>query len=73
MIYMLHQSTRRTYQIEVVQDLFDTWCVREVSSNSDNQRVNDKFYSCESKDDANRLMFDLEIKKRKYGYVYLDD
>ncbi len=73
MIYMLHQSTKRTYQIEIVQDLFDMWCVREVSSNSVNQRVSDKFYSCESKEVANRLMFDLEIKKRKSGYVYLDD
>ncbi len=72
MITMIHLGKNKTFQINLIQDMFDTWGVHEVLGNLINKHYTEHIIPCVSKIVASQLMFDKELKKRKSGYIYQD-
>ncbi len=67
---MEHPKTQKFYCLTVEQDLLGTWCVKKVYGNLPDKISGSELLLCASEHDAWLQLCDLEIAKRKHGYVY---
>lgn len=70
MIFMEHAKTQKFYWLTIEQDLLGAWYVKKVYGILPDKITGSELLMCANEHDASLLLCDLEIAKRKQGYVY---
>lgn len=69
---MVNRKTNRFYWLNITQDLFDNWCLHKVYGGLHNHKIHNQYVFYDDKISASQAMFDIEVLRRRHGYVYAD-
>ena len=72
MIYMINPSTNHFYWLDLQQDLFGDWCIRQVSGTLRAKHKHEVWKAFSTKQEASQELNEIEYLKRQRGYVYAD-